>query len=265
MSAQVCGEYPVRLVRVSKRFADGRAGTAALQDISFAAEAGSLHLFLGPSGSGKTTLLTLMAGLQRPTSGEVILFGREVESYGARALQTLRARALGFMFQEFHLIDSLSVQQNVSLVLRFAGSTRLESRRRVLSLLNQLGIAHLKDRFPVHLSQGEKQRVALARALANHAALVIADEPTASLESTQGLEAIQLLGDYAHREGHCVIVASHDLRLARHADSVHHLDDGILRPWADRGVECAAPMGQPADSAIVRAAMRCPPNPGIAP
>jgi putative ABC transport system ATP-binding protein len=222
---------PVRLIGVCKWFEKEGTGRPVLNEVSFCAEAGRLHLLLGPSGSGKTTLLTMMAGLQRPTAGHVVLFGRPLAEYSPNALQQLRARSIGFVFQDFQLIDSLAVHQNIALVLKFAGHSNVQARRRAGDLLEQFGIGHLRKRWPASLSQGEKQRVAVARAVANRPGLVIADEPTASLESTQGLGVIHLLRDYARLWGQCVIVASHDLRLADYADTVQRLDDGNLRPW----------------------------------
>ena len=250
MNSSRGAETPAELMRVSKRFGRNGTGRTALDEVSFRAEAGRLHLLLGPSGSGKTTLLTLMAGLQRPTSGTVVLFGRSLGEYSPGALQQLRAQSIGFVFQDFQLIDSLGVDQNIEMVLKFAGCSRVQARRRVRELLAQFGIGYLHTRRPASLSQGEKQRVALARAVANQAPLILADEPTASLESRQGLEVIHLLRDYAHVQGRCVIVASHDLRLTEFADTVHLLDDGILRPWDGPQGGYRPPQG----SAPVRAA-----------
>jgi putative ABC transport system ATP-binding protein len=200
-----------------------------LDSVSFKAQTGQLHLLMGPSGSGKTTLLTMMAGLQRPTSGTVVLFGKRLTDYSPVDLQQLRARTMGFVFQDFQLIDSLNVFQNIALVLKFAGRSGSGARRMVDELLERFGIAYLRDRRPVKLSQGEKQRVAVARAVANNARLIIADEPTASLESAQGLGVIGLLRNYARHEQRCVIVASHDLRLVEYADTVQRIEDGVLR------------------------------------
>jgi putative ABC transport system ATP-binding protein len=191
---------------------------------------------MGPSGSGKTTLLTMMAGLQRPTSGTVVLFGKRLTEYSPVDLQQLRAKSMGFVFQDFQLIDSLSVYQNIALVLKFAGRSGRDARRVVADLLERFGITDLRDRRPGKLSQGEKQRVAVARAVANKAQLIIADEPTASLESTQGLGVINLLRDYARQQQRCVIVASHDLRLVEYADTVQRIEDGVLRSSNGSGI-----------------------------
>jgi putative ABC transport system ATP-binding protein len=135
---------------------------------------------------------------------------------------------MGFVFQTFRLIESLTAMENVAMVLEFAGRTRREARKRAIELLSRMGVGHLVQRKPRRFSQGEKQRVAVARALANSPTLVLADEPTACLESEQGLEIIRLLRQYA-TEGHgCVLIASHDLRLAEYSDHLYHLRDGTL-------------------------------------
>lgn len=229
MRAAVAGHPAVELTDVTKVFGDGSHGTIAVRDVSMEAHTGELLLLLGPSGSGKTTLLTLMAGLIRPTSGCVSLFGRDIEVIGAQQLQKLRSEKVGFIFQTFRLIDALTAEENVSLVMRFAEKSRTSRKRRVNELFELLQIEHLLGKFPPSMSQGEKQRVAVARALANDGRLVIADEPTANLEAKQGSEIIQLLHSFALEESRCVIVASHDLRLVELADRILHLEDGIIQ------------------------------------
>lgn len=217
-----------RLSDVSKIFGSDEQKTVALQNVSCEASSGELLLVLGPSGSGKTTFLTLIAGLLKPTSGAVSLFGRNIESYSAKELQQIRAMRIGFIFQTFLLIDSLTVQENVGVVLRFTGKTRREANRQALRLLEQFHIEHLAKKFPRTLSQGEKQRVAVARAIANEGDLIIADEPTGCLESKQGFEIIQLLKIYSRNKNRCVIVGSHDLRIEDYADRILRLEDGVL-------------------------------------
>ena len=219
---------PVSLNQVTRLFGANGLRTAAIRNVSLEVNRGELLLLLGPSGSGKTTLLTLMAGLLEPTSGTVSLFGRNIGEYSSRELQRHRARRVGFVFQTFHLIESLTVTENVMMVLRFAGKSRSEARQHALGLLKQFQIGHLAARLPAGLSQGEKQRVAVARAIANDAELIIADEPTASLETKQGFDIIHLLHDYAKVHDRCVVVASHDLRIVEFADRVMRLEDGVL-------------------------------------
>ncbi|MBI4428375.1 MAG: ABC transporter ATP-binding protein [Ignavibacteriales bacterium] len=224
----------VQLENVTKLFkADGQ-NTAAVHSVTLEVRLGELVVFLGPSGSGKTTLLTLISGLLQPTTGKVFLFGGDVCQYSNEELQRVRARRLGFVFQTFHLIDALTVFENVLLVLRFTGLAKVTARRRVKDLLYQLDIPELAEKFPYHLSQGQKQRVAVARAMANEADLILADEPTSSLESSQGFEIIRLLHSYAREKNKCVIVASHDLRLVEFADRIVRLQDGVIRETTEQ-------------------------------
>jgi len=220
----------VQLHEVSKTFNGSAEPTIAVRGVSLRAVPGELLLLLGPSGSGKTTLLTLMAGLCQPTSGRLALFGRDIEGYGAGELQRLRAEKIGFIFQTFLLIDSLTVLENVEVVLRFNGWGKAQRSARARSLLASLQIAHLAGHLPATLSQGEKQRVAVARALVNDAELIIADEPTGSLETRQGAGIIRLLHSQAKQGRKCVVVASHDLRLSEFADRTILLVDGTIAP-----------------------------------
>lgn len=218
----------VDLKRVSKIYEAKANKTNALYEINFSAKRGELLLLLGPSGSGKTTMLTIIAGFNRPTEGIVYLFGKDINNYTQSELQLLRAEKIGFIFQSFLLIDALTVYQNVELVLRFSPSNRLNSKRNALDALSRVGILHLAARTPLELSHGEKQRTAIARAFANNADLLIADEPTASLETKQGEEIITLLHSYASEFKKCVIVASHDLRLKTLADKIYNIENGSI-------------------------------------
>jgi len=218
----------VRLEKVTKIFDGSGQRTTAVRDISLEARRGEMILLLGPSGSGKTTLLTLIAGLARPTAGGVSLFGKSVEEYSATELQRLRANRIGFVFQTFLLIDSLTAEENVEIVLRFNGKRRAERAGTARRLLGELGVGHLAGRFPRVMSQGEKQRVAIARAIANDAELLIADEPTGSLETRQAVGIIGLLHGQARARRATVVVASHDLRLIEFADRTLRLQDGMM-------------------------------------
>ena len=202
--------------------------TAALNKVTFQASAGELVLLLGPSGSGKTTFLTMLAGLQKPSDGEVSVYGKNIKDYSSKELQILRARHIGFIFQTFYLLDSLTSIENVMLVLKFAGVSKNESRVHAEELLDRFGVKHLMNAFPKTLSQGEKQRVAVARALANGAELILADEPTGSLATQQGITIVQYLKEAVKTENRCVIIASHDERIKPFADRVLHLSDGEM-------------------------------------
>jgi putative ABC transport system ATP-binding protein len=208
----------------------GRAfdGVQILRDCTHAFTPGEVTLLLGPSGSGKTTLLTLVAGFQRPTHGTVRLFGRDVREYGPAALQRLRARRMTFVFQGFLLVDGLSVLRNVLLPARFGGYDGPQARERASRALAELGLAGREGHAAGALSHGEKQRVVVARALACRSELVIADEPTASIDAAQGRFVMARLADLAAAAGSCVIVASHDERLAGFAHRVLRLQGGRL-------------------------------------
>ncbi len=225
----------VELEGVNKYFIDGDREFHAIKNVCLSASPGELLVLLGPSGSGKTTLLTLIAGLLSPTSGALSLFGRPVEDYSNKELQLLRARRIGFIFQDFLLIDSLLVIENIAVVLRFSGMKRSGALAAAGKLLDQFHIGHLARKLPSTISQGEKQRVAVARAIANNPELIIADEPTASLETSQGFDIIKLLHNYAVEEERCVIVATHDLRIADLADRVMRVEDGEIQE------ECPGP------------------------
>jgi putative ABC transport system ATP-binding protein len=218
----------VQLDAVTKIFGDNKHKTTAIRNVSLRASLGELLVFLGPSGSGKTTLLTLIAGLLRATSGRIVLFGTDIYHYSSQELQKLRATHIGFVFQTFLLIDALTVVENVAVALRFTGKSRNKAHLHAQELLQQFCIEPLARKFPPTLSQGEKQRVAVARALANNPDLIIADEPTGSLETRQGCEIIRLLHECAKKQNRCVIVATHDLRISEVADRVLRLEDGVL-------------------------------------
>jgi putative ABC transport system ATP-binding protein len=220
--------YIVSIKNVSKSYKVNEHSTSAVSNINFEATTGELVLVLGPSGSGKTTLLTLIAGLLSPSEGSISLFQKKIEEYSSVELQKLRAEKIGFIFQTFLLIDALNALQNIELVLKFASKTKREAKIIANSLLKELQIEYLADKLPISMSQGEKQRVAAARAIANRADLILADEPTASLDAANGLIIIELLHNYATKNNKCVIVVSHDLRLKEYADRIIYLEDGRI-------------------------------------
>ena len=217
-----------KLEKVSKIYQGNGRETSALREVSFRAYPGEVSLLLGPSGSGKSTFLTIMAGLQQPSSGEVFLFGKNIRDYTPSSLQKLRAARIGFIFQTFHLIESLNALENILLVMRFIRTPRKDAVLHATGLLERFGISYLLKARPGTMSQGEKQRVAVARALANNASLIIADEPTGSLATDQGMSIVNLLRQSAGTENRCVIIASHDQRIAAYADRVFNLKDGEL-------------------------------------
>ena len=221
-------ENIVSLRNVSKSYRINEHSSVGVKDINFDANPGELVLFLGPSGSGKTTLLTLIAGLLQPSQGSICLFQKEINTYSSVELQRLRAEKIGFIFQTFLLIDALTALQNIELVLKFSPKSKREAKRIAKNLLKEFQIEYLADKLPGTMSQGEKQRVAVARAIANNAELILADEPTASLDAANGSTVIELLNIYAKKNNKCVIVVSHDLRIKEYADRIIYLEDGKI-------------------------------------
>lgn len=216
----------LRLNNVSKRFGDDNRLVAAVVNASVEIRCGETVALVGPSGSGKTTLLQVAAGLISPTEGRVDLLGAGISTYSRTALQQTRAQRVGFVFQTCRLLDALNVIDNIALAARFAGRKTAPSRAEALGLLRDIGIEHLARAYPFELSQGEKQRVAAARALINQPDLIFADEPTASLESSQGNRLMQLLSEYVHKHRAGMLLATHDLRLMTYADRVLRIEDG---------------------------------------
>jgi putative ABC transport system ATP-binding protein len=213
---------------LTRVFGSGRTTVRAVDGVSFAMPPGAVTLVMGPSGSGKTTLLTMIGGLLRPTSGRVVIAGADVTALSARALPRLRRETVGFVFQTFNLLESLSARENVEVALNIAGVKGRTARAQATRLLVDAGLEERLD-FPAReLSGGEKQRVSIARALANDPVLLLADEPTANLDSEHGREVMELLRALATRDGRGALVVSHDERLRAIADRVLWLEDGRL-------------------------------------
>jgi len=219
----------LRVEHVSKVFGSGRTLVRAVDDVDFAASSGEMVVIMGPSGSGKTTLLTMIGGLLRPTSGRIFIDGIDVTAMRRGELPRVRRHHVGFVFQTFNLLDALSAQENVEVALNVAGVAGGEARERARALLVEAGLEGRLDFKAKDLSGGEKQRVCIARALANEPRLLLADEPTANLDTRHGHEVMELLHDLTRGQGRTAIVVSHDLRLREMADRVLWLADGRLR------------------------------------
>ena len=211
---------------LTKTFGSGRAIVHAVDGIDLSVRRGELVLIMGPSGSGKTTLLTLIGGLLRPTSGTVHVNGREITALKERHLTKFRRHYLGFVFQSFNLLESLNARENVEVALNFAGVGGRKARRHATALLTDLGMADRLRAKPQTLSGGERQRVSIARAIANDPQLILADEPTANLDSRHGHEVVELLHDIAKAQHRTIIIVSHDHRIRDVADRVLWLQDG---------------------------------------
>jgi putative ABC transport system ATP-binding protein len=217
----------VMLTAVSKVY-EGDAAQSALDGITLGVGEGEFTAIMGPSGSGKSTLLNLIAGLDRPTSGAVLVADTELTRLSEAALARFRRVHIGFIFQFFHLLNNLSALDNVTMPAQLAGVKTREAQVRARALLERLGIAEKADQFPAKLSGGQRQRVAIARALINRPALLLADEPTGALDSQSGEDVMALLREL-HHDGQTVILVTHDAKLAtRHAERVLTLRDGRI-------------------------------------
>jgi putative ABC transport system ATP-binding protein len=219
----------VRVVDVTKDYDLGRTKVPALRGVSLAVEPGEFIAVAGPSGSGKSTLLNLIGCLDQPTSGRVVVAEQDVAALGDDALSDLRARTIGFIFQTFNLIPVLSALENVEFPLLFRGGangTRAAGRARALRALDEVGLAEFVRHRPDELSGGQRQRVAVARALVTDPAIVLADEPTANLDSATGEAIIALMLEINRRDGTTFIFSTHDPKVMVHAQRVVRLADG---------------------------------------
>jgi putative ABC transport system ATP-binding protein len=214
---------------VTRRFGSGATEVVAVHDISLSVSPGEVILIMGPSGSGKSTLLSMLGGLLKPSSGTIRIGESELTHLSERELPSVRLRHLGFIFQDFNLLSALSSLDNVVVVGQLAGYARQEARQRAKALLEQLGLGHRLGFLPEKLSGGEKQRVAIARALVNKPDIILADEPTANLDSRHGRETMRLLRRLAKEENRSVIIVSHDQRIKEIADRVLWLEDGEFK------------------------------------
>jgi len=224
--------------RVSKTFGSGELAVRALKESSFTVAAGELAALLGPSGSGKSTLLLSISLILEPSTGRIVMNGREVYNGGWTGIDVRRFRRenIGFIFQSHNLIPFLTARENVALVMQLNGVGRREAARRALELLDYLEIGRRAESLPANLSGGEQQRVAIGRALANQPPLILADEPTAALDTDRGTKVMGLLRKIARERGSAVITVTHDRRMIEGFDTVYYLDDGRMsRTLKDAG------------------------------
>ncbi len=218
-------EAIVRAEHAAKRYGEGEAATWALRDVSLVVAAGEFVAVTGRSGCGKSTLLHLLGGMDLPTRGEVWLLGQATTALGDDALTALRRGGVGFVFQAFHLLPTLTVRENIELPLTLAGRAR---GGRAAELAAAVELAHKLDRFPGELSGGEQQRAAIARALVHEPALIVADEPTGNLDSQSAELVLQLLTRLSRERNAAVVLATHSAEAAGLADRTVTLADGAV-------------------------------------
>lgn len=226
---------------VTKIYKSGDTEVYALRDISLSVSEREVVVIMGPSGAGKTTFLTIAGALMRPTSGRVIISGIDVTALDERRLPRVRQEKIGFIFQNFNLLEALTALQNVELVMAARGITGRAAQAKAYELLALMGVEDRQNHTPRALSGGQKQRVAIARALANNPDLVLADEPTANLDARRGRETMELLRMVTKELGKTVVAVTHDLRTREMAGRVLWLEDGEFRDISNepgaRGVE----------------------------
>jgi putative ABC transport system ATP-binding protein len=228
----------LELAKISRTFGQGATAVAALRDVDLTVNAGEFVAVMGPSGSGKSSLLALAGGLDRPTSGGVLVESTPLAGLGLNARARLRRRAVGYVFQEFNLVPTLSATENVALPLELDGVPARKAHRQALDALRQVGIPELGHRFMDEMSGGQQQRVAIARAIVGSRRLILADEPTGALDSTTGHGVMEVLRSRADA-GAAVMLVTHEARHAAWADRVVFIRDGRI-------VDEAAAMHDPA-------------------
>lgn len=210
---------------VSKIYGQGVNRVVALSDVSLQVAKGDFMAVMGPSGSGKSTLLNIIGGLDYPSSGEVLLEGKRIDAMDENALVSIRRGRIAYVFQQYHLLPSLTALENVLLPLIFCG--RRNGAKKAMTMLQRVGLEHRVGHKPGQLSGGEQQRVAIARALVNDPALILADEPTGNMDQKTGMEILDLFRQL-HRAGHSIIMVTHNPEIASHAGEIIVLQDGQI-------------------------------------
>ena len=222
---------------VSKVLGAGAGQVRALKDINLSISGGKLTVLMGPSGSGKTTLLSILGCMLAPTNGSVFICGHAAQDASAEQLASIRRRHIGFVFQSFHLFPTLTAEENVRLALDVRGEQRRRAKAKSRQVLERVGLGPKAAAFPRDLSGGEQQRVAIARAIVAEPPAILADEPTAALDGTNGQAIMTVLAGIARDHGRAVLVVTHDTRLLEFADRILYIEDGSLaheeRPGAN--------------------------------
>ena len=240
----------LRISHVTKRYGAGSTEVTAVHDVSLSVSPGEIVLIMGPSGSGKTTLLSMLGALLKPTEGTIQLNGTMISALEENRLPDIRLKQFGFIFQDFNLLSALTALENVAIVAELAGAKSGEAKRKAASLLTELGLGERLNFPPEKLSGGEKQRVAIARALVNDPRLILADEPTANLDSKIGHEIMRLLRNIAKEQGRSVVIVSHDQRIKDIADRVLWLEDGEFKETVTMAIDPVCGMSVEREKAV---------------
>lgn len=215
----------LELQNIIKNYPDGQQINEVLKDVSFEVSEGEFAAIVGPSGAGKSTLLTIMGALLTPTSGKILLKGRDISQFSQKQQTDLRLNQIGFIFQNSDLIPYLKISEQLEFIQKISKKPHQD----VTEILTRLGLEHRLHNYPNVLSGGEKQRVAIARAFINQPDLILADEPTASLDSNRGREVVKIIQETVHREDKAAVMVTHDERVLDLVDSIWQIEDGRLK------------------------------------
>lgn len=247
----------LQITHVTKRYGSGTTEVTAVRDVSLSVSPGEIVLIMGPSGSGKTTLLSMLGALLKPTDGTIQLNGTIISALAENQLPDIRLQQFGFVFQDFNLLSALTALENVAIVAELAGTKSGEAKRKAASILTELGLSERLHFLPEKLSGGEKQRVAIARALVNDPSLILADEPTANLDSKIGHEIMRLLRRIAKEHPtnggvgrRSVVIVSHDQRIKDIADRILWLEDGEFKEMVTMAIDPVCGMSVEQEKAI---------------
>ncbi len=221
-------DHPISLRKVVKTFGEGQAAVHALRGINLDIGAGELFMLIGPSGCGKTTLISIVAGILRQDAGEVRLFGEDLRTMSESAQADFRAKNVGFVFQQYNLVPTLTVQENVALTLMIGGLSRRQAMDRAADALFDVEMSDRMQALPNSLSGGQQQRVAIARAIVHNPRILVCDEPTSALDHEKGRQIMDILRAIAIKPGRALIVVTHDNRVFKYSDRIATMQDGHI-------------------------------------
>lgn len=221
-------EYAITCNKISKWFGEGESRVHALREVDLTVSSSELLLLVGPSGCGKTTLISIIAGILTPDAGGYTVLGKNMQKMSSRQRLDFRAKNIGFIFQSFNLLPSLTIAENVAIPCIINGMSRYKALEKAKSLLGEIGLKGRENSFPSLLSGGQQQRVAIARALVHDPKILVCDEPTSALDHTTGQNIMQLMVDINKRLGTTMIIVTHDNRIFNYATRIAHMDDGKI-------------------------------------